>query len=139
VLGVLPPPAEGAFTAAAVSKSVILAGAGRGADVADVVSRGGGADVADVASRARGVLCLLPPVAGGVLPAAAAVESVLGAAVLPRNTTKTRRSAGRVALGKSRKVALPSCACYSNKARRQAHRPNGQWHSARLPACNVLY
>jgi len=68
---------------------------------------------ADVVPCARRVLCFLPPVAAGVLPAAAAVESVLGAqgaAVLPRNTTRTRRSAGWVAVGTSRKVALPACA-----------------------------
>jgi len=149
VLGVLPPPAEGALSAAADSKSVVLAGAGRGADVADVVSRWGGggrggrsvareggagiavadgggiaagpwaaklvavSGKADVVPCARRVLCVLPPVAVGVLPAAAPVESVLraqGAAVLPRNTTRTRRSAGWVAVGTSRKVALPACA-----------------------------
>ena len=70
VLGVLPPPAEGALSAAAVSKSVVLAGAGRGADVADVVSRGGGADVADVVSRAKVVLGLLSQAGRGLLPAA---------------------------------------------------------------------
>ena len=58
VLGVLPPPAEGALSAAAVSKSVILAGAGRGVDVADVVS------------RARVVLGLLSQTGGGLPPAA---------------------------------------------------------------------
>ena len=70
VLGVLPPPAEGALSAAAVSESVVLAGAGRGADVADVVSRAGGADVADVMSRAKVVLGLLSQAGRGLLPAA---------------------------------------------------------------------
>ena len=70
VLDVLPPPAEGALSAAAVSKSVVLAGAGRGADVADVVSRAGGPDVADVVSRAKVVLGLLSQAGRGLLPAA---------------------------------------------------------------------
>jgi len=70
VLGVLPPPAEGALSAAAVSKSVVLAGAGRRADVADVVSCAGGADVVDVVSRAKMVLGLLSQAGTGLLPTA---------------------------------------------------------------------
>jgi len=70
VLGVLPLPAEAALSAAADSKSVVLEGAGKGADVADVVSRREGADVANVVSRARVVLGLLSQTGGGLMPAA---------------------------------------------------------------------
>jgi len=96
VLGVLSQAGRGLLLAAAAAKLVAVSGK------------------ADVVPCARGVLCLIPPVAGGVLPAAAAVESVLGAqgaALLPRNTTRTRRSAEMVAVSMSRKVAFPSCAC----------------------------
>jgi len=92
----------------AVAGGLGLAAGRRAAKLAAVSGK------ADVVPCARGVLCFFPPVAGGVLPAAAAVESVLGAqgaAVLPRNTTRTRRSAEWVAVGTSRKVALPAFAC----------------------------